>query len=137
MQVAALLLIMISAIAGLPYLKEYSNTGIRGEKSHAGQSEQIAVQRKTQEDAQWAYLAVAGLAGVTLLMGAHKGKPGLIIGIATIGAGTCLVIFGMAMHSQIHHPNLADNPGKVKNPVATQRQAAKSKATAQILEPRQ
>ncbi len=136
MQVGALLLIMISATAGLPYLKGHSDTGIRGEKSHAGQSEQIAAQQKTQKDAQWAYLAVAGLAGVTLLMGAHKGKPGLIIGIATIGAGTCLVIFGMAMHSQVHRPNLAGNPVKGKNPVATQRQAFKSKATAQITEPR-
>ncbi len=136
MQVGALLLIMISATAGLPFLKEHSDTGIRADKSHAGQSEQIAAQQKTQEDAQWAYLAVAGLAGVTLLMGAHKGMPGLIVGIATIGAGSCLLIFGMTMHSQIHRPNLAENPGKVKNPAATQRQALKAKATAQITEPR-
>ena len=136
MQVGALLLIMISATAGLPFVKGHSDTTIRGDKFHAVQSEQIATQRKTQEDAKWAYLAVAGLAGVTLLMGAHKGIPGLIVGIATIGAGTCLVIFGMTMHSQIHRPGLAENPGEVKTPVATPRQVLKSKATAQITEPR-
>jgi hypothetical protein len=137
MQVSALLLIMISAMAGLPLAEKHNNTGIPGEKFDAGHSEQFAVQRKTQEKAQWAYLAVAALAGVTLLMGAHKGKPGLIVGIATIGAGTSLVIFGMAMHSQAHRPNLAGTPGKIKKPVATQRQAVKSKSTAQIIEPRQ
>lgn len=132
MQVCALLLIMISAIAGLPSLREDRHTGTLNKQVVAGNPEQITEQRIPQENAQWVYLAVAGLAGVTVLMGAHKGKPGLIVGIATIGAGTCLVICGMTVHSQVHRPGSSQGTGKVNIPLATQRQAAKARATAQI-----
>ncbi len=134
MQICALLLIMISSIAGLPSLKERGHTGTRNKQVRAGNPEQISEQRKAQDDTQWAYLAVAGLAGVTILMGAHKGKPGLFVGIATIGAGTCMVIFGMSIHSQVHHPGSSQEIGKVSIPVATQRQAAKARSTAPIKE---
>ena len=132
MQICALLLIMISAIAGLPSLREDRHTGTLNKQVVAGNPEQITEQRIPQENAQWAYLAVAGLAGMTVLMGAHKGKPGLILGIATIGAGTCLVIFGMTVHSQVHRPGSSQGTGKVNIPLATQRQAVKARATAQI-----
>ena len=113
MQLAALLVIIVSALMVVPYLSARSAADKRAEKLFAGKSEQIATQREARKDSQWAYFAVAGLAGVTLLMGAHKGKAGLIVGVATVGAAACLVLFSMAMHlkdSQIYHPNLRGAP---------------------------
>ncbi len=123
MQICALLLIMVSATAGLPLIGEVGQTDARNEQAGAGNPVQIIEQQKAQGDAQWAYLAVAGLAGLTILMGAHKGNPGFTVGIATIGAGTCLVIFGMTIHSQMHRPGPPQETDKVSIPVATQRQA--------------
>jgi hypothetical protein len=109
MQLGALMIIMVSSLCVVPYLKARSKSDKRAEKLFAANAELIEQQRETRKDAQWVYFMVAGLAGVTLLMGAHKGKPGLIVGIATIGAGAYLVLFSMAMHlkdAQIYHPNL-------------------------------
>ncbi len=113
MQLAALLIIIVSALMVVPYLSARSSADKRAEKLFTAKAEQIAAQRETRKDSQWAYFAVAALAGVTLLMGAHKGKAGLVVGVATVGAAGCLVLFGMAMHlkdSQIHHPNLRGSP---------------------------
>ena len=113
MQLAALIVIIVSALTVVPYLKARSSADKRAEKLFSAQAELIEAQRETRKDTQWAYFAVAGLAGVTLLMGAHKGKPGMFVGIATIGAGVCLVIFSMSMHlkdAQIYHPNLREAP---------------------------
>jgi multisubunit Na+/H+ antiporter MnhC subunit len=137
MQTCALLLIMISAAAGLTTLKDGRQTGTRDKQVLVATPGQVAEQHKTREDAQWAYLSVAALAGVTILMGAHKSKPGLIIGIVTIGAATCLVILGMASHSRIHHPGPPQGTGNVRIPVATQRQAVKARASIQRKDQRQ
>lgn len=113
MQLTALLVLIVSALMVVPYLSARSTADKRAEKLFSAQAEQIAAQRETRKDSQWAYFAVAGLAGVTLLMGAHKGKAGLVVGVATVGAAGCLVLFGMAMHlkdSQIYHPNLRGSP---------------------------
>ena len=116
MQLAALLVVIVSALMIVPYLNSRSKADQRAEKLFAAQAEEIAALRETRKDTQWAYFAVAGLAGVTLLMGAHKGKPGLVVGIVTVGAGICLVLFSMSMHlkdSQIYHPNLRAGPSEV------------------------
>jgi len=118
MQLGALLVIIVSALMIVPYLKARSAADKRAEKLFASQAEQIAELRETRKDTQWAYFMVAGLAGVTLLMGAHKGKPGLLVGIATVGAGACLVVFSMSMHlkdAQIYHPNLRSSSAEVTN----------------------
>lgn len=137
MQICALLLIMFSAIVGLPSLKEGGQPGIRDKQTLAVNPDQVAEQQRTQDNVQWAYMAVSALAGLTILMGAHKGTPGLIVGMVTIAAGTCLVIFGMSIHSKVHHPGPPQGTGKVSIPVATQRQAVKARATAQIKDQQQ
>ena len=116
MQLGALIVIMASSLAIVPYLKARSQSDKRMEKLYTERAEQIEQQRDARKDTQWFYFMVAGLAGVTLLMGAHKGKPGLIVGIATIGAGAGLVVFSMAMHlkdAQIYHPHLRPPPDEV------------------------
>ncbi len=116
MQLAALVVIMVSALTIVPYLKSRGVADQRAERLFSDRAGEIAAQREARKDARWAYFAVAGLAGVTLLMGAHKGKPGLIVGVATVGAGVCLVLFSMAMHlkdAQIYHPNLRGGQAEV------------------------
>jgi len=113
MQMGALIIIIASALCVVPYLKARSKSDKRAEKLFAANAEMIEEQREARKDAQPLYFLVAGLAGVTLLMGAHKGKPGLIVGVVTIGAGAYLVLFSMAMHlkdAQIYHPNLRSEP---------------------------
>ncbi len=109
MQLAALVVVIVSALMIVPYLNSRTVADQRAEKLFSSQAEEIAEQRETRKDTQWAYFAVAGLAMVTLLMGAHKGKAGLVVGIVTVGAGITLVLFSMSMHlrdAQIYHPNL-------------------------------
>ncbi len=109
MQLGALIVIIVSARCVVPYLKARSAADKRAEQIFSDRAEQIAAMRESRKDAQWFYFAVAGLAGVTLLMGAHKGKPGLIVGIVTVAAGAGLSLYSMSMHlkdAQIYHPNL-------------------------------
>ena len=109
MQLVALIVIIFSSLMVVPYLNARSAADKRAERLFVAQAEQISEQRETRKDAQWAYFLVAGLAGVTLLMGPHKGKPGLLVGIATVVAGAGLVLFSASMHlkdSRVYHPNL-------------------------------
>ena len=59
MQVCALLLIMVSAAAGLTTLKEGWQSGTRDKQVLVATPGQVAEQHKTRKDAQWAYLSVA------------------------------------------------------------------------------
>lgn len=116
MQLGALIVIMASSLAVVPYLKARSKSDKRMEKLYSDRAELIEQQRDARKDSQPLYFLVAGLAGVTLLMGAHKGKAGLIMGITTIGAGVGLVVYSASMHlkdSQIHHPHLRPSPDEV------------------------
>ena len=54
-------------------------------------------------------MLVAALAGLTVLMGAHKGKPGMLAGMATAVAGAVVVVHGAWLHlkdAEIYHPNI-------------------------------
>lgn len=128
MQVGALVAIIISAVMVVPYLKARTKADKHNEKLFSQHAEQIKEHREVRKDAQWAYFAVAALAGVTLLMGAHSGKPGFMVGIATVIGGVCLVLFSMTMHlkdTQVYHPNLR---GKQEKKVSKSESSKKKKS---------
>lgn len=147
MQVGALVAIIVSAVMVVPYLKARTKADKHNVKLFSQHADQIQEHRETRKDAQWAYFAVAALAGVTLLMGAHSGKPGFIVGSATVIAGVGLVLFSMIMHlkdTQIYHPNLrgspekkvskSDSAKKKKRPKAVERPRSEERLASRYIE---
>lgn len=111
-QMAALILVILACVMVVPYngLREKSDKQ-KGYFFAITKRTEIAAQNERWMKAQWIFFAVAGLAGATLLMGAHNGKPGLFTGIVTGVAGISCVFFTMWLNlkeAEIHHPNLRD-----------------------------
>jgi len=113
-QIGSLILIILACVMVVPYirLREKSDKG-KGYFFPSTKRTEMVAQQDRWEKAQWVFFAVAGLAGATLLMGAHTGKPGLFTGILTGVAGICCVFFTIWLNlkeAEIHHPNLRDGP---------------------------
>jgi hypothetical protein len=108
-RILALSLIIFAALMIVPYLSVRKQSDKQTANLFATKREEIQKQQTRWLESQWVYFGVAGLAGMTILMGADKGKPGLFVGIATAGAGTAAVFFTMWLHlkdAEIYHPNL-------------------------------
>jgi hypothetical protein len=109
MQLVALGVIIVSSLAVGPYLKQRAQADERVVKLRADMKEQIEASQERRRDSRGAYLLVAALAGLTVLMGAHKGMPGMLAGIGTVLAGTVVVIHGAWLNlkdAEIYHPNI-------------------------------
>lgn len=136
MQLVALTVIIVSSLAVLPYMKQRTKSDERVVKLRGDVKEMIDDSRERRSDSRAAYLLVAALAGLTILMGAHKGKPGMLAGIGTAIAGAIVVVHGAWLNlkdAEIYHPNIrvteSAEPGgradkekkpKSKKPVATE-----------------
>ena len=109
MQLVALGVIIVSSLAVGPYLKQRAQADERVVRLRADMKEQIEASQERRRDSSGAYLLVAALAGLTVLMGAHKGMPGMLAGIGTVLAGTVVVIHGAWLNlkdAEIYHPNI-------------------------------
>lgn len=109
MQLVALGVIIISSLAVGPYLKQRAQADERVVKLRADMKEQIEASQERRRDSRGAYLLVAALAGLTVLMGAHKGMPGMLAGIGTVLAGAVVVVHGAWLNlkdAEIYHPNI-------------------------------
>ncbi|MFT4546377.1 MAG: hypothetical protein ACI8XO_003983 [Verrucomicrobiales bacterium] len=109
MQLVALIVIIVSAMAVVPYLQQRKKADERVVKLRGDVKEMIEESTERRRDSRGAYLVVAALAGLTILMGAHKGKPGLLAGVATAAAGAVVVVHGAWLHlkdAEIYHPNI-------------------------------
>jgi hypothetical protein len=109
MQFVALAVIMVSSLAVMPYLEQRKKADARVVKLRSDMSGMIEESSERRSDSRGAYVLVAGLAGLTLLMGAHKGKAGMFAGMATAVAGAVVVVHGAWLHlkdAEIYHPNI-------------------------------
>lgn len=135
----ALILIIVAALMIVPYLSLRKKSDQRTANIFSTKRAEIQTQQTRWLESQWIYFGVAGLAGMTILMGADKGKPGLFVGLATAGAGTAAVFFTMWLHlkdAEIYHPNLKQS-ARVKTTEAKKKTAqAPSKKDANIVAPR-
>lgn len=109
MQLVALTVIIVSSLAVVPYMKQRKKADERVVKLRGDVKEMIAESTERRKDSRGAYVLVAALAGLTILMGAHKGKPGMLAGMGTAFAGAILVVHGAWLHlkdAEIYHPNI-------------------------------
>ncbi|MGI9244490.1 MAG: hypothetical protein ACR2RV_27060 [Verrucomicrobiales bacterium] len=109
MQMVALAVIVISALAVGPYLDQRAQADERVVKLRGDVKELIEESQERRRGSRGAYMLVAALAGLTMLMGAHKGLPGMLAGIGTAVVGTVVVIHGAWLHlkdAEIYHPNI-------------------------------
>jgi len=113
MQFVALGIIIVSSLAVIPYLDQREKADKQVVKLRAsnlpGMESMMKESQERRKDSQKAYVIVAALAGLTLLMGAHKGKPGMFAGVATSIAGAAVVVHGAWLHledAEIYHPNI-------------------------------
>jgi len=109
MQLVALAVIIASSLAVGPYLKQRAQSDERVVKLRGDVKELIEESQERRRDSRGAYMLVAALAGLTMLMGAHKGMPGMVAGIGTALVGTIVVIHGAWLHlkdAEIYHPNI-------------------------------
>ncbi len=98
MQLAALILIIASALTIVPYTHFRKKADNEHMAQFAGTQKVLVEEHHTRLlEGQWIYFGIAGLAALTLLMGAHKGTPGLVMGGATAVAGVGVVLFSMWM----------------------------------------
>jgi hypothetical protein len=112
-QGAALVLVILAAVMVVPYNNLREEADKRKGYFFPTKKALIVKQNERWMKAQWVFFAVAGLAGATLLMGAHNGRPGLITGVVTILAGISCVFFTIWLNlkeAEIYHPNLRDGP---------------------------
>jgi hypothetical protein len=139
MQFVALAVIMVSALAVMPYLEQRKKADARVVKLRADVKEMIDESAERRRDSRGAYVLVAALAGLTILMGAHKGKPGMLAGIGTAIAGAVVVVHGAWLHlkdAEIYHPNIrvaetADPGGRVDKERKKKNQPASSENSAE------
>ena len=139
-QMASLLLIIVAALMVVPYSQFRKKADTQSATIFATKRAQIEEQQTRWLEAQWVYFAVAGLAGITLLMGMHKGKPGLLVGIGTVLAGTACVFFTMWLHlkeSEIYHPNLRDTSPRVTTTEGKPPPSSSEDRRALVLRPRE
>jgi hypothetical protein len=109
MQLVALAVIIISSLAVVPYLEQRAAADARVVKLRSDVKELIEESQERRHDSRGAYLLVASLAGLTALMGAHKGMVGMLAGIGTAVAGSIVVVHGAWLHlkdAEIYHPNI-------------------------------
>ena len=124
MQFVALAVIIVSSLAVVPYLKQRQKADDRVVKLRGDMKEMIVESQERRRDSRGAYLVVAALGGLTILMGAHKGKPGMLAGMGTAVAGAVVVLHGAWLHlkdAEIYHPNIrvaesAEKGGRVERP---------------------
>ena len=135
----SLILIMVAALMIVPYLSVRKKSDKRTANIFATKREEIQAQQTRWLESQWVYFAVAGLAGMTILMGADKGKPGMFVGIATAGAGTAAVFFTMWLHlkdAEIYHPNLKQSARVTTTEAKKTTKAEATKKDGDIVAPR-
>ena len=109
MQLVALTVIIISSLAVVPYLKQRTKSDERVVKLRGDVKEMIEESQERRQGSRGAYILVAALAGLTILMGAHKGLAGLLAGIGTAVVGAIVVVHGAWLHlkdAEIYHPNI-------------------------------
>jgi hypothetical protein len=112
-QTLGLLVIILSALLIVPYLKFRGDAAPRIAKIYEFDRPATATEFKKQssryQDTRWAYLGLGGVAGAVLLVGARNNRVGFTLSLATVVGAIGVVLFSLSMHlkdSQIHHPNL-------------------------------
>lgn len=121
LQVAALAVVVLSALSVLPYLGARQSAQNRIEKVYKIESparvKGFTANTENRLDHRWVFLALAGVGGAALLVGPRRNRLGLGLAVASIAFGLYAVHYSLWMHYQdslAYHPNLKTNEAPVK-----------------------
>ena len=121
LQIAALVVIAVSAFIFLPYIGARSKAQTRIEKVYQidspSRAKGFADNTWMWKKNKWIYYSVAALALATILVGARRNRLGLALSIATLAFGMLAMKNSAWMHYKdalAYHPNLKTNDSPVK-----------------------
>jgi disulfide bond formation protein DsbB len=121
LQIAALAVIVISAVSVIPYLGARQSAQERIEKVYKIESparvKGFTANTQDRLDHRWVFLVLAGVGGMALLVGPRRNRLGLGLAAASVAFGLYAVHFSLWMHYQdslAFHPNLKINESPVQ-----------------------
>lgn len=120
LQVAALTVMVVSALSILPYLGARQSAQNRIEKVYRIESparvKGFTANTRDRLDHRWVYLAIVGIGGAAILVGPRRNRLGFGLTVATLAFGMYAVHYSLWMHYQdslAYHPNLKTNEAPV------------------------
>jgi hypothetical protein len=141
LQIAALAVLVVSALSVLPYLQARKTAQIRIEKvfsiDYTSRAKGFSGNTADRIEHRWIFLALAGVATGAILVGPRRNRLGTGLTIACAVFSIQAINYGMWAHYQdclAYHPNLKQNDAPVKNkiraePAATRTAAAETPKT--------
>ena len=120
LQIAALAVIVVSALSIMPYLGARQSAQNRIEKVYKIESparvKGFTANTQDRLDHRWVFLVLAGAGGAALLVGPRRNRLGFGLAAASIAFGIYAVHYSLWMHYQdslAYHPNLKMNEAPV------------------------
>ena len=120
LQVAALTVMVVSALSILPYLGARQAAQNRIEKVYRIESparvKGFTSNTEDRLEHRWVYLAIVGIGGAAILVGPRRNRLGQGLAIAALAFGLYGVHYSLWMHYQdslAYHPNLKTNESPV------------------------
>lgn len=135
LQIAALSLLIVSALSVLPYLQARKTAQVRIEKvfsiDYASRAKGFSGNTADRLEHRWIYLALAGVATGAILVGPRRNRLGTGLTIACAVFSIQAINYGMWAHYQdslAYHPNLKQNDAPVKGKIRAEPTATRTAA---------
>lgn len=143
LQISALIVVAVMALAIVPYMKNRAAAQPRIESvykvSDASRVSGFRNNTIDRKDHRWLYLTLAGVAGAAILVGPRRNKLGLGLAGATVLLGLYTANYSLWMHYQdslAFHPNLKSNSdAPVKKKIAERERETKPAASRPVAKP--
>ena len=137
LQVASLIVVVISALSVLPYLQARKTAQVRIEKvysaSYAARAQEFSKNTAARLESRWIYLALAGIAGAAILVGPRRNRLGMGLALGCAAFALHGISQGLWMHYQdslAYHPNLKQNEAPVKGKIRAEPVGSKPEPAA-------
>ncbi|MCB1085722.1 MAG: hypothetical protein KDM63_01645 [Verrucomicrobiae bacterium] len=121
LQVASLIVVVVSALSVVPYLQARKTAQTRIEKVFSleapARAKGFSQNTADRLDHRWVYLALAGVAGAAILVGPRRNRLGMGLALGCVAFSLHAIQYGLWMHYQdslAYHPNLKQNEAPVK-----------------------
>jgi hypothetical protein len=137
LQVASLIVVVVSALSVLPYLQARKTAQVRIEKvysaSYAARAQEFSKNTAARLESRWIYLALAGIAGAAILVGPRRNRLGMGLALGCAAFALHGISHGLWMHYQdslAYHPNLKQNEAPVKGKIRAEPVGSKPEPAA-------
>ncbi|MBL9151513.1 MAG: hypothetical protein JNK37_03470 [Verrucomicrobiales bacterium] len=124
LQVAALIVVLVSALSVWPYLEARQTAQPRIEKilaaNYGTRAKQFTNHTTDRLEHRWIFLALAGIAGAAILVGPRRNRLGMGLALGCVAFSLHGIQYSLWMHYQdslAYHPNLKQNEAPVKEKI--------------------